>query len=98
MHSFGTIPERDYTEEKQDAFFWVTFQFRNERNTIPVIPPPKVNEQNRSENGLYVYSHSGIVPKECTLFHTSDSRDTPWEQITTYQTRPGPPPAHAWPG
>ena len=24
------------------------------------------NEQNHSENGLSVYSHSGIVPKECT--------------------------------
>ena len=42
MHSFGTIPEWEYTEEKQDAFFWVIFQFQNERNTILVIPPPKV--------------------------------------------------------
>ena len=31
-----------YTGEKQNAFFWVTFQFQNERNTILVIPPPKV--------------------------------------------------------
>ena len=27
---------------KMPAFFWVTFQFQNEWNTILVIPPPKV--------------------------------------------------------
>ena len=26
VHSLGTIPEWEYTEEKQDAFFWVSFQ------------------------------------------------------------------------
>ena len=30
------------THGKEDAFFWVTFQFRNEQNTILIIPPPKM--------------------------------------------------------
>ena len=58
VHSSGTIPERDYTEEKQDAFFWVTFQFLNERNTILVIPPRRWMNRISSENGLSVYSHT----------------------------------------
>ena len=29
-------------QNEKDAFFWVTFHFRNERNTILVIPSPKV--------------------------------------------------------
>ena len=43
VNSFGTIPEWEHTEEKQDAFsYWVTFQFQNELNSILVIPLPKV--------------------------------------------------------
>ena len=43
VRSFGTIPEREHTEENPDAFFWVTFQFQNERNTVLVIPSPKAS-------------------------------------------------------
>ena len=42
VHSSGIIPECEHTEEKQEAFWGVTFRFQNERNTILVIPPPKV--------------------------------------------------------
>ena len=63
VHSSGTIPERDYTEEKQDAFFWVTFQFLNERNTILVIPPRRWMNRISSENGLSVYSHSNKISR-----------------------------------
>ena len=39
MQSFGTIPESEHMEEKQDAFFWVTL---DEQNTILVISHVKV--------------------------------------------------------
>ena len=72
----GTIPERDCTEEKQDAFFfWVTFQSRNERNTFFFCDLAHLRAL------VCFYASSGSFGNECdsllrTLAFQNDSSST----------------------